>query len=211
MDEVVHEILCRREFAAAIAPGAGRRLPCSERCLVQRDSERASTTRCRHRYASAPSRSGHARNVSKVGEFSLDQCGRAAVRLPSDVRHVHYTPGAQDERPQIYRVRIPPYVWRDPVRFAFIEASSTGEACTRVANATRAFDTCPRSDLLQRVSATSHEDCLRRGVSDDLELRLFEVAWRDGVIIAWVEQPIFLLRAPGALTLKWASLDRLDH
>lgn len=109
---------------------------------------------------------------------------------------------------QIYRVGIKPTSKRHVERFAYIEAGNEPDACSRVATAAAALDCCRFDDALARVAAKSYDDCCRVGVSDDPELRLFELGWTHGSVTTWVCQPIFLLPRPYQLTLKWASVLR---
>ena len=108
---------------------------------------------------------------------------------------------------QIYRVQINPRGLRDAERFAFVEAYSRRDACARVAAASAGVDRCALSDARARILiAKSYEDCLRDGLSADLELRLFEVAWSNGKVSGWVHEPMFWLRAPSTLPRKWSQI-----
>lgn len=109
---------------------------------------------------------------------------------------------------QTYRVNIKPKSKRHVERFAYIEAGNEQDACSRVATAASVLDCCRFDDALRRVAAKSYEDCCRVGVSEDPELRLFELGWNHGTVTTWVHQPIFLLPRPSPLTLKWASVMR---
>lgn len=134
------------------------------------------------------------------------------VREPlplTDGHHIEQTaPLVIAWRWQIYRVRIKSQSARHSERFAYIEAGSEQDACTRVATAAAAFECCRFSDVRERVSAKSSDECFRDGVSKDAQLRLFELSWHDGRVATWVEQPIFLLPQPSELTLKWSSVLR---
>lgn len=188
---------------------ADQRKPCSRRCLIQRNVVRPHGARCQLQYRYTPWRSSRLDRSRSAAELALDQSREHAnLVLPKDARPVRNAPHAPGERQQIFRVRIPPKTLGERERFAFVEASSVGEACSRVVRATRSFDPRRHRYRLPRVTAVSREDCIRCGVSPDLELRLFELAWHSGIVTAWVQEPIFLLRAPGALTRKWASLGR---
>jgi hypothetical protein len=110
---------------------------------------------------------------------------------------------------QIYRVQIKP---RDSItaeRFVFVEAYSQQDACARVAAASAGFDRCTLSNARAGiVTVKSYEDCLRDGLSADLDLRLFEVAWSSGKVTTWVREPMFWLPAPSVLTLKWSYINQ---
>jgi hypothetical protein len=54
--------------------------------------------------------------------------------------------------------------------------------------------------------AKSYAPCLRDGLSQDMELRLFELSWRNGNVIGWVRDPIFWLTRPSTLTRKWLQI-----
>ncbi len=107
---------------------------------------------------------------------------------------------------QIYRVRIRPRRPLDSERFAFVEAYSEDDACSRVAFAFTGFDRCALNDIRLRVSARSYEACRLDGMSTDPEFRLFETDWSGGRITGWVREPMFLLPEPSGLTRKWSSI-----
>ena len=107
---------------------------------------------------------------------------------------------------QIYRVQVLPKSPLDSERFAFVEAYSTEDACSRVAAAFVGFDRCPLVDIHSRVRAKSYEQCRLEGVSLDPEFRLFETEWEGGRVIAWVREPMFLLPTPSVLTRKWSQI-----
>jgi hypothetical protein len=107
---------------------------------------------------------------------------------------------------EIYRVRILPKSSLDSERFAFVEAYSPEDACSRVTAAYVGFDRCPPGDIHSRASAKSYEQCLQEGVSSDPELRLFETNRAGGRVIEWVREPMFLLPLPSGLTRKWSLI-----
>jgi hypothetical protein len=107
---------------------------------------------------------------------------------------------------QIYRVQIEPKTLLAPERFAFVETYSADDACARVAATFASIYRCPFVDVRLRVSAKSYEECQSDGVSEDLEIRLFEVAWTNGRVAEWVREPVFLLPEPSVLTRKWAQV-----
>ena len=107
---------------------------------------------------------------------------------------------------QIYRVQVLPKRPGGSERFAFVEAYSEDDACTRVAAAFVGFDRCSLGETHPRVSAKSYEQCRLEGVSLDQEFRLFEIEWAEGRVTAWVREPMFLLPTPSALTRKWSRI-----
>ena len=108
---------------------------------------------------------------------------------------------------QMYRVRISPKETHDVERFAFVEAYSEDDACSRVASAVVGFDRCERLNHIRaRLSAESDEDLRIRGVSSDPELRLFETSRSGRIVTGWVREPMFLLPTPSVLTLLWARI-----
>lgn len=112
---------------------------------------------------------------------------------------------------QIYRVRIGPKETHDVERFAFVEAYSEDDACSRVAAAVVGFDRCERLNHIRaRLSAKSDEDLRIRGVSPDPELRVFETSRSGRMVTGWVREPMFLLPMPSVLTLLWARIPGED-
>jgi len=108
---------------------------------------------------------------------------------------------------QIYRVQLNPRAAGRVDRFAFIEAFSSTDACARVAAASVGLDRCTLRDARTHVSAAkSYADCLRDGLSPDMELRVFELAWSNGNVTGWVREPIFWLTTPSTLTRKWLEI-----
>lgn len=108
---------------------------------------------------------------------------------------------------QIYRVQIKPRRSSHGERFAFVESYCEEDACARVATASARLDCCEVSDARSRISvAKSYEDCIRDGLSADVELRLFEVAWSNGRVTHWVQEPMFWLPTPSELTRKWSQI-----
>ena len=112
---------------------------------------------------------------------------------------------------QLYRVRIGPKETHDVERFAFVEAYSEDDACSRVASAVIGFDRCERlKHIRARLSAESDEDLRVRGVSRDPELRVFETSRSELMVTEWVREPMFLLPTPSVLTLLWARIPSED-
>lgn len=108
---------------------------------------------------------------------------------------------------QIYRVHVKPRRPTQAERFAFVESYDEEDARARVVAASARLDCCEVSDARSRILvAKSYEDCIREGVSADVELRLFEVAWSNGRVAQWVQEPMFWLPTPSELTRKWSQI-----
>ena len=96
-----------------------------------------------------------------------------------------------------------------PERMAYVEAMDEEAARRRVAEVVAAIEVIRIEDARERVSNCQRAtDLIKQGVSEDRIVRLFEVA-RDGDrITAFVDEPLFLVRRPALLILKWASIPR---
>lgn len=96
-----------------------------------------------------------------------------------------------------------------PERMAYVEAMDEDSARRRVVEVLAALELIRIEDARERVSDCRRAtDLIKEGVSEDRMLRLFEVA-RDGDrAISFVAEPVFLVRRPAALILKWASIPR---
>jgi hypothetical protein len=49
-------------------------------------------------------------------------------------------------------------------------------------------------------------ELLAGGVATDALLRLFERGWSGARVVAWIRQPVFLVRDPAALLTKWLQM-----
>lgn len=96
-----------------------------------------------------------------------------------------------------------------PERMAYVDAMDEDSARRRVAEVVAASELIRIEDAKERVSDCRRAtDLIKDGVSEDRILRLFEVA-RDGDRASvFVDEPLFLVRRPAALILKWASIRR---
>jgi hypothetical protein len=96
-----------------------------------------------------------------------------------------------------------------PERTAYVEAMDEDSARRRVAEILAALELIRIEDARERVSDCQRAaDLIKEGVSEDRILRLFEVS-RDGDrATSFVAEPLFLVRRPAALILKWASIPR---
>lgn len=109
----------------------------------------------------------------------------------------------------LYRASVEPLDWRGSLRMVFVEASSERDARLKVAAVLAILEYRSITEAESRVyNVKSARHCLDDGSSADLERRMFEVGRRG---LAFVRQPIFLLREPAALTRKWAQIHAPDR
>jgi hypothetical protein len=89
----------------------------------------------------------------------------------------------------------------------FIEASSVRDAVRRIAVTVGALEYRSTEEVVERVYNTARAaELIDEGLSEDHTLRLFETGWGSNKVIAWVEQPLFLMAAPAALMRVWAQI-----
>lgn len=86
----------------------------------------------------------------------------------------------------------------------FLIADSRDNARHRASGALAAIHGIP-ADKVWLSNLASFKELVDIGVSEDEELRIFELAWKDANVSAWVEHPLFLTDDPGLLG-KWAEL-----
>jgi hypothetical protein len=109
----------------------------------------------------------------------------------------------------IYRASVEPMDWRGNVRMVFIEASSERDASLKVAGIVAILEHRSLAEAVSWVyNVKSPRQCIDDGSSVDPELRMFEIG-RSG--LAFVRQPIFLLKKPAALTRKWLQIQSPDQ
>ena len=90
-------------------------------------------------------------------------------------------------------------------RTAFVEASSHQAAVRKIANAVAALEICLPESIHERIyNVASAADLIDEGVSQDVDLRLFETGWSGNQAISFVEFPLFLITSP-TLIRKWAQ------
>jgi hypothetical protein len=98
-----------------------------------------------------------------------------------------------------------------PERMAYIESIDEDSARRRIVAILAAWEFLKPQDAEERVSnCQSARDIIKEGISEDREMRLFEVARSATRVTAFVREPLFLLQAPGALIRKWASIPQED-
>ena len=86
----------------------------------------------------------------------------------------------------------------------FVIAGSRDDARKRATGALAAICGIAAHDVSLRNLSSFHE-LISIGVSEDEELRIFEIAWKGTTVSAWAEHPLFLTDDPGLLG-KWAEL-----
>lgn len=114
---------------------------------------------------------------------------------------------------RLFRAHIEPDPERAhyPERWAFFEGYDDDYARRRIASILAAAEMIRPQEAAERVSACqSARDLIKQGLSDDRELRLFEVARLDNRVTKFVQQPLFILAEPAALIRKWASIRHPD-
>jgi hypothetical protein len=93
---------------------------------------------------------------------------------------------------------------RGTERTAFVEAASHRDAIRKIANAVAALETRLPETVEERIyNCASVRELIDEGLSEDIELRVFETGWSGGKPICFVEEPLFLLTAPAGLIRKW--------
>jgi hypothetical protein len=98
-----------------------------------------------------------------------------------------------------------------PERTAFVEAASHRDAVRKIANAVAAFEGRLPDTVEERIyNVTSARELIEEGLSEDIELRLFETGWYDNEAVSFVQEPLFLLASPAALIRKWAQISRME-
>jgi hypothetical protein len=86
----------------------------------------------------------------------------------------------------------------------FLIAGSPDDARKRAIGALAAIHGISSHKVHLSNLASFHE-LVEIGISEDEDLRIFEVAWKGASVSAWVERPLFLTDDPGLLG-KWAEL-----
>jgi hypothetical protein len=117
---------------------------------------------------------------------------------------------------RLYRAHITPraHDYRGPELTAFVEASSREGAVRKIAAAIVAameFGSTAESVAERIYNCNSAQECIDDGLSEDVELRLFETGWSGNKAICFVEHPLFLLANPAPLCRKWAQCPRVTR
>ena len=108
--------------------------------------------------------------------------------------------------PRLYRAHIGAESYGTE-RTAFVEAVSHQAAARKIANAVAALELRLPETIEERIYnvTSAQEELIDEGLSEDLEMRLFEIGWCGNMPTAFVEDPLFLVTAP-ALIRKWAQI-----
>ena len=86
----------------------------------------------------------------------------------------------------------------------FLSADNRDDARKRAIGALAAIHGIAAHDVAV-CNLASFRELVDIGVSEDEDLRVFELAWKGADVVAWVEHPLFLTNDPGLLG-KWAEL-----
>jgi len=108
---------------------------------------------------------------------------------------------SHDWRVSLYRI-----IWESGE--ASVQAfalESTRDSARRFFEAAIALIAGRPADDLELCNLYSYRDLVDNGVSEDEDLRVFEVGSRGDVVTAWVNKPLFLTTDP-TLVGKWAEL-----
>jgi hypothetical protein len=108
---------------------------------------------------------------------------------------------SHDCRVSLYRI-----IWESSE--ASVQAfalESTRDSARRFFEAAIALIAGRPADDLELCNLYSYRDLVDNGVSEDEDLRVFEVGSRGDVVTAWVNKPLFLTTDP-TLVGKWAEL-----
>lgn len=86
----------------------------------------------------------------------------------------------------------------------FLIADSRDDARRRASGALAAIHGMP-AERVWLSNLASFRELVDIGVSEDEDLRIFELSWKDANVSAWIEHPLFLTDDPSLLG-KWAEL-----
>ncbi|WP_155753358.1 hypothetical protein [Burkholderia territorii] len=105
-------------------------------------------------------------------------------------------------RETIYRA-----IWLFPVDYAaiFLHAKNREDANIKITMLS-VFFLSGELGVVDVGPVYSYKELLDDGVSDDQDLRIFEMSSREGVVTQWVEQPLFL-SIDQSLIGKWISMN----
>lgn len=109
---------------------------------------------------------------------------------------------------KVYRAFVSGQSWRDGERTVYVEALSRETAIRKITAVVCAleFGSEPEAVRERVYNCASAVDLIDEGTSEDHALRLYEVGWCGSEVIAWVRQPLFLVREPAALICAWARI-----
>lgn len=111
---------------------------------------------------------------------------------------------------RIFRAHVSPAFDFGPERTAYVEAFSHRDAIRKIANAIAALESRLPDAVQERIyNVASARELVNEGLSQDVEVRLFETGWYAGQAISFVQEPLFLVCAP-ALIHKWAQISSVE-
>lgn len=87
---------------------------------------------------------------------------------------------------------------------AFLLANTTEVAADRATAAYAALHSAKHIDV-HLYNLSSYQDLVEAGVSEDEDLRVFELGWKGPAVAIWAENPLFLTD-DSTLLGKWADL-----
>jgi len=118
-----------------------------------------------------------------------------SVPLPNHFRYLH-------------RAFVEPRHWPGIELTAFVKASTRRWAIHRIATVIAALEDGGTAESVSHriYNCTSAAECVEEGLSEDLELRIFETGWGGGKPICFVQHPLFLVPDPAPLCRKWAQI-----
>jgi hypothetical protein len=110
----------------------------------------------------------------------------------------------------LHRAHVEPAPGRpQPERMAYVESLDEETARRKIASVLAAIEYIKVDEAAERISnCQSAQTVIKEGVSEDRLLRLFEIARKGDRVTEFVREPLFLIRQPAALALKWASIPR---
>jgi hypothetical protein len=112
---------------------------------------------------------------------------------------------------RLYRAHIGSADWRRPERTAFVEAFSHNCACKKIVAAVAALEHRQPAEVADRIyNCYSAKELVDEGLSEEIELRLFETGWSGGKATHFVSEPLFLLERPRALIAVWTEIARMQ-
>ncbi len=133
----------------------------------------------------------------------------AVTTLPAPARATQSRPSPIEiDLTRLYRGFLSPRDFREPEITVFVNAIGRESAIRKIAAAVAAleFGSTPEAVKERIYNPASALELIEDGTSEDHVLRLFECGWCGGEVIAWVSQPMFLVREPAALIRAWARI-----
>jgi hypothetical protein len=108
---------------------------------------------------------------------------------------------------RLYRAFVTPRCASDPERTFFVEAATHQAAAKKVAGTIAALEYTKLFEAEESVyNVASAFELVHDGISEDVEMRIWECGWSGPKVICWVEAPVFLVRDPAPLLRAWARI-----